>query len=102
LPGNRDCIEKYWEIPVFVKIKIKVVHVQYLPFAQETIGSAAVSCPAGGCCCYACHNSYFQQNAILNFIRARQISLVGKAIFLVAFTNLKEINRQLALENTRF
>ncbi len=47
------------------------------------------------------NNSYFQQNAILNFIRARQISWWERRSSWVAFTNLKEINRQLALENTR-
>ena len=47
------------------------------------------------------NNSYFQQNAILNFIRARQISLWERHSSWVAFTNLKEINQQLALENNR-
>lgn len=47
------------------------------------------------------NNSYFQQNAILNFIRARQIRWWEKQSSWVAFTNLNEINRQLALENNR-
>ncbi|MDD3549776.1 MAG: rod shape-determining protein MreC [Bacteroidales bacterium] len=47
------------------------------------------------------NNSYFQQNAILNFIRARQIRWWEKQSSWVAFTNLKETNRQLALENNR-
>jgi len=47
------------------------------------------------------NNSYFQQNAILNFIRARQIRWWEKQSSWVAFTNLKETNRQLALENIR-
>jgi len=47
------------------------------------------------------NNSYFQQNAILNFIRARQISWWEKRSSWVAFTQLKEINQQLSLENNR-
>lgn len=47
------------------------------------------------------NNSYFQQNAILNFIRARQISWWERRSSWMAFTNLKEINQQLADENNR-
>ncbi len=47
------------------------------------------------------NNSYFQQNAILGFIRARQIRWWERRSSWVAFTNLKEINQQLALENNR-
>jgi rod shape-determining protein MreC len=47
------------------------------------------------------NNSYFQQNAILNFFRARQISWWEKRSSWVAFTHLKEINQHLAHENTR-
>ncbi len=46
------------------------------------------------------NNVISKQNAILNFIRARQIRWWEKQSSWVAFTNLNEINRQLALEKT--
>jgi len=47
------------------------------------------------------NNSYFQQNAILNVVRSLQTNWWERRSSWVAFTNLKEINDQLSLENTR-